>query len=175
MKGKEKKAAVKPKSKVGRPKAKWKTKANAERIFEAMRNGQSLRNYCSEKGLPLTKVYEWLNSDEFRENYADAQEARADKMFDEIIGIADYCDTESKAGVMKAKLQIDTRKWVMGRMAPKKYGEKVNVDLSGTTEVKHDGKIDIAPTDSAIQGINAILSAVIRSGKSEHVEDTSKK
>ena len=166
------KPSVKPK-KVGRPKAKWKSKANAERIFEQMRGGKSLREICAEKGLPLSKVYEWLNGEEFRENYADAQEARADKMFDEIIGIADYCDTESKAGVMKAKLQIDTRKWVMGRMAPKKYGEKVNVDVSGNLKETHDGTIDITPTDSAIQGINAILGAIIRTGKSERVEDTS--
>lgn len=164
--------AKKAKNKTGRPKAKWKTKATAQRIFEAMREGKSLREICTDKGLPLSKVYEWLNSDEFRENYADAQEARADKMFDEIIGLADSCSEESKAGVMKAKLQIDTRKWVMGRMAPKKYGEKVNVDVSGTTEVKHDGKVDIAPADSAIQGINAIIERVIRAGQAERVEDT---
>lgn len=171
-KGKDK-AVAKPKKKVGRPKAKWKTKACAERIFEAMRNGKSLRNYCSENGLPLTKVYEWLNSDEFRENYTDAQAARADYFFDEILNIADGCPAD-KEEVARAKLRIETRKFAMARMSPKKYGEKVNVDLSGTTEVKHDGKIDIAPTDSAIQGINAILSAVIRSGKSERVEDASK-
>ncbi len=174
MKGKDKKAAVKPKRKVGRPKAKWKTKANADRIFEAMRNGQSLRNYCTLNSLPLTKVYEWLNSDEFRENYADAQAARADYFFDEILNIADDCPPD-KEEVARAKLRIETRKFAMARMSPKKYGEKFNVDLSGTTEVKHNGKVDIAPTDSAIQGINAILGAIIRSGKSERVEDTSEK
>ena len=70
---------------------------------------------------------------------------------------------------------IDTRKFAMGRMAPKKYGEKVNVDVSGECEVKHDGKVDIAPTDSAIQGINAIIERVIRAGKTEHVADTGEK
>lgn len=164
----------KSKKKNGRPKAKWKTKANAERIFEAMRNGESLRNYCLEHGLPLTKVYEWLNSDEFRENYTDAQAARADYFFDEILNIADGCPAD-KEEVARAKLRIETRKFAMARMSPKKYGEKVNVDLSGATEVKHNGKINIAPTDTAIQGINAIINAVIRQGKSECVEDTGEK
>lgn len=175
MKGKTKdKPAIKPKQKMGRPKAKWKSKANAERIFEEMRNGKSLREICRDKNLPLNKVYEWLNSEEFRDNYTDAQAARADYFFDEILSIADDCPSD-KDEVAKARLRIEARKFAMARMSPKKYGEKVNVDLSGTTEVKHNGKVDIAPTDSAIQGVNAILSAVIRSGKSERVEDAGEK
>lgn len=162
--------AKKAKSKGGRPKAKWKTKATAQRIFEAMRDGWSLRSYCLHNNLPFTKVCEWLNT-EFCEDYADAQNARADYFFDEILTIADDC-SHDKGAVMKAKLQIESRKWIMARMAPKKYGEKVNVDVSGTTEVKHDGKVDIAPADSAIQGINAIIERVIRAGKAERVEDT---
>lgn len=175
MKGKTKgKPALKPKQKMGRPKAKWKSKANAERIFEEMRNGKSLREICLDKNLPLNKVYEWLNSEEFRDNYTDAQAARADYFFDEILSIADDCPSD-KDEVAKARLRIEARKFAMARMSPKKYGEKVNVDLSGTAEVKHNGKVDIAPTDSAIQGVNAILSAVIRSGKSERVEDAGEK
>lgn len=160
------------KNKGGRPKAKWKTKASAERIFEAMRAGKSLRSYCSENGLPLSKVYEWLNT-EFCDNYADAQAARADFFFDEILNIADNTLPDKNA-VAKARLMIDTRKFAMARMAPKKYGEKVNVDVSGKTEVEHNGKVDITPADCAIQGVNAIISAVIRAGKSEHMEDTGK-
>lgn len=162
------------KNKIGRPKAYWKSKANAERLFEEMRNGKSLREVCKEKGLPLNKVYEWLNGDEFRDNYTDAQAARADYFFDEILNIADSC-ASNKDAVAKARLRIDTRKFAMARMAPKKYGEKVNVDVTGSTEVKHNGKIDFAPTDSAIQGVNAIISAIIRSGKSECMEDAGEK
>lgn len=29
------------------------------------------------------------------------------------------------------RLQIDTRKWLMGKLKPKKYGEKLDVDVSG--------------------------------------------
>lgn len=169
----EKAKEKKKKSKAGRPKAKWKSKANAERIFEKMRNGNSLREICAAQGLPLTKVCEWLNGEEYREQYADAQEARADKMFDDILEIADSAKPDKNA-VAAARLQIDTRKWIMGRMCPKKYGDKVGVDISG--EVKethtHDGRIDIAPDSNAIQGLNAILKSVIRSGKTDNVSDT---
>lgn len=160
--------------KVGRPKAKWKSKANAERIFEEMRGGLSLREICFRRGLPLAKVYEWLNGEEFRDNYADAQTQRADFFFDEIIKIADEV-AEDKDAVAAARLKIDTRKWMMGRMCPKKYADKVNVDVNGALKETHDGKIDIAPTDSAIQGVNAILDAIIRAGKSDGVEDAGQK
>lgn len=164
---------VKKKSKVGRPKAKWKSKANAERILEKIRNGNSLREICAAQGLPLSKVYEWLNGEEYRDKYAAAQEDRADKMFDDILEIADSVKPDKNA-VAAARLQIDTRKWVMGRMCPKKYGDKVNLDVSGKVEETHthDGRIDIAPDSNAIQGLNAILKSVIRSGKTDGVSDT---
>lgn len=155
----------------GHPKARWKTKANAERILEDMRGGKSLRQICREKSLPLTKVNEWLNSEEYREQYADAQAARADYFFDEILNIADDC-AANKDAVAKARLMIDTRKFAMARMSPKKYGDKVNVDVSGEVKETHNGKIDIAPDDSAIRGINAILGKVIRAGQNNSVEDT---
>lgn len=167
-------AGEKKRKKAGRPKAKWKSKANAERIFEEMRAGKSLREICVAKELPLSKVYEWLSSDEYRDNYTLAQEARADKMFDDLLGIADEC-SEDKDAVAKARLMIDTRKWVMGRMCPKKYGEKLGVDVSGKIEETHNGEVNITPSDTAIRGINAIIGAIIRTGKTDSVEDTGKK
>lgn len=161
------------KNKKGRPKAKWKSKANAERIFELMRTGKSLREICFEQKLPLSKVYEWLNG-EYRDNYTLAQEARADKMFDDLLDIADDC-SEDKDAVAKARLMIDTRKWVIGRMCPKKYGEKLGVDVSGNIEETHNGEVNITPSDTAIRGINAIIGAIIRTGKADSVEDTGKK
>lgn len=165
---------TKVKKKTGRPAAKWKSKANAARIFERMRNGASLREICAADNLPLSKVCEWLNSEEFCEQYASAQEARADKMFDEIIGIADNCASDKDA-VAKARLRIDARKWAMGRMCPKKYSDRVNVDVGGTAEVKHNGKVEFAPNDMAIQGITKILNAALRCGENTSMEDVSKK
>ncbi|MBQ8465303.1 MAG: hypothetical protein IJ545_04760 [Alphaproteobacteria bacterium] len=172
---KKKSAAKAENKKVGRPAADWKTKETAEKIFNAIREGLSLREVCRIHGLPMTNVCQWLNEDEFREQYADACEARADKMFDEIITIADTADVDSKAGVMKAKLQIDTRRWVMGRMCPKKYGDKVDVNMSGKVENTHDGTINIAPNDMAISGIAKILSVALGKGESASVADTGKK
>ncbi|MBX8785491.1 hypothetical protein HBA94_17175 [Ochrobactrum sp. GRS2] len=45
--------------------------------------------------------------------------------------ILDIADDEECADVQKAKLRIDTRKWLMSKMAPKKYGDKVMNEHSG--------------------------------------------
>ncbi|TOM55042.1 ubiquitin carboxyl-hydrolase, partial [Vibrio parahaemolyticus] len=68
----------------------------------------------------------WLRENaDFREQYAKAMESRADAVFEELFDIADDVSEES-AAVAKAKLRIDTRKWALARMSPKKYGDKIS-------------------------------------------------
>lgn len=158
------------KRKKGKIKAKWKSKANAERIFAAMREGQSLRQVCRTNSWPLTSVYDWL-SQEFTEQYASAQDARADYFFDDILEIADSTPDDKEA-VAAAKLKIDTRKWIMGRMCPKKYADNVKVDLSGEAKVTHDGNVDITPSDMAVRRINEIIGQAIGQRQAGCMEDT---
>ena len=42
--------------------------------------------------------------------------------------IEDVLDAEH---VQRSRLRIDTRKWMAGKLAPKKYGEKIEYELSG--------------------------------------------
>jgi len=50
---------------------------------------------------------------------------------EEIIEIADNVEAES-ASVAKAKLQIDARKWAASKIAPKKYGDKTELDVKSS-------------------------------------------
>ncbi|GLX62443.1 hypothetical protein KMU_04830 [Proteus vulgaris] len=76
-------------------------------------------------------VFRWLSENaEFRDQYAKATEQRADALFEEILEIADDVLPDS-AEVAKAKLRIDTRKWSLARMSPKKYGDKVTQEITG--------------------------------------------
>ena len=74
----------------------------------------------------------------------------AAKWADDVVEIADnarndYMDRLAKNGeiervpdpelVQRSKLRIDTRKFLMAKLAPKTYGDKVDVNLSGTVEV----------------------------------------
>lgn len=109
------------------------TKDMADKICEKIANGRSLRSICAEDGVPPMKtIYRWLEAnEEFRHQYARAREKQADYFVEEIIEIADSAVAES-AAVSKAKLQIDARKWAASKIAPKKYGDKTELDVKSS-------------------------------------------
>lgn len=88
--------------------------------------GRSLRSICDDEGMPnKSTVFRWLaRHPEFRDQYSRAQEDRTAAMAEEIIEIA---DDEGIADVQRARLRVDARKWLMSKMAPKKYGDKVAI------------------------------------------------
>lgn len=125
------------------------TQEIADRICEGLAAARSLRSICFDEGMPTqTTVFRWLADDrflEFREQYMRAREAQADALFDEMLDIADDAandwmerEGENSQGwqlngehVQRTRLRLDTRKWIAARLAPKKYGDKVDVEHSG--------------------------------------------
>jgi hypothetical protein len=120
------------------------TQEIADEICERLVEGESLRKICRDDHTPnVATVCRWLASNEgFREHYAHARALQADTLADEILDIADdasldtkivgedereVCNTEF---VQRSKLRIDSRKWLAGKMAPKKYGDYQTVDLN---------------------------------------------
>ena len=94
-----------------------------------------LREVMNRISVSRSTIYDWLsNNDEFSDKYRKATEQREDFHFEEMMEIADKVLPES-AEVAKAKLQIDTRKWVLSRMNPKKYGDKQQMEHSGDVAV----------------------------------------
>jgi len=126
----------------------------ADAICSGLADGRSLRSICLDSGMPSqTTVFRWLADERyasFREQYMRAREAQADTIFDEMLDIADdgsndYVERERPDGttydafdaehVQRSRLRIDTRKWMAGKLAPKKYGEKQTIEnLHGLTE-----------------------------------------
>jgi hypothetical protein len=108
-------------------------------LRDIQENGLSLRKALGGYGMPSSKTfYEWLDNDEGKiKRYARACEARADVIFDEIVELADKQDAdvvgEDQFGnpivnhniIQRNRLQVDTRKWMLAKMNPKKYGDKV--------------------------------------------------
>lgn len=115
------------KPKMGRPST-YSEELIAEFLYRIAK-GRSVKSVCDDDDMPhRATIYEWLsqNSD-FSDRYARASEQRADQYFDEMLDIADNALPEE---VQKAKLQIDTRKWVLARMNPVKYGDKTDKDTN---------------------------------------------
>lgn len=79
--------------------------------------------------------------DAFREQYARAREAQADTLADEILDIADdatndFMMTEQGLkydgdSVQRSRLRVDSRKWLAGKLRPKKYGDKIETEHTG--------------------------------------------
>ena len=137
---------VQPKSgkPVGRPSSF--SQSIADEICERLANGESLRAICGREDMPSqATVFVWLAKDPaFQEQYARARTTQADVLFDQILSIADTpligvktvtkgTTVETTEGDMieHRRLQIDARKWLAGKLAPKKYGEKSSLEVSG--------------------------------------------
>lgn len=113
-------------------------------ICSLLADGESLRKVCDRQGMPnKATVFRWLaQHEEFRDQYAKATETRADAIFEEMFDIADTVAEEASA-VGKARLRIDTRKWALARMNPKKYGDKVSQEIDHKSS---DGTMTPKPT-----------------------------
>lgn len=103
-----------------------------EDICEQIASGKSLRRICSAEGMPsASTVCTWLSEDaSFAKRYARAREQQSDHFVDEMVEIADTAED-----AQKARLQIDTRKWIASKMRPKVYGDKLGLDHSGSVTV----------------------------------------
>lgn len=116
----------------------------ADEICERLSNGESLRAICRGDHMPdKATVFRWITArPEFEKQYALAREAQAETLFDDILEIADdgRNDTYLRDGVevvnneniQRSRLRVDTRKWMAGKMKPKKYGERL--ELAGDKE-----------------------------------------
>ena len=65
-------------------------------------------------------------SERFSEQYAKACEARTQYLADELLDIAD-----ADGDVQRDRLRVDTRKWILSKLVPKKYGTKVTAEITG--------------------------------------------
>lgn len=118
----------------------------ADKICVRLADGESLRHMCEGDDMPnKATVFRWLASDKaFSDQYARAREAQADTMADEILEIADdgrndtYVDDDGRERtdqdvIARSRLRVDARKWLASKMAPKKYGDRQQVDINDVT------------------------------------------
>lgn len=99
-------------------------------ICEMIAEGDSLKKICSSNDMPVRKtIHNWLldkTKEEFLHRYEIAVNVRTENMFDELENIADNGDE-----VQRDRLRIDTRKWYLSKVMPKKYGDKMDLTSAG--------------------------------------------
>lgn len=120
----------------------------ADAICERLCVGESLRSICKDATMPhIATVFRWLAKDVlFSEQYTRAREEQAEALADEIVQIADdglndtYVDENGNKRtdqdvIARSRLRVEARKWVASKLKPKKYGEKMQTELSGSLKV----------------------------------------
>ncbi len=129
-----------------------------DRICERIADGESLRTICADADMPSkASVMRWLASDTaLSDQYARAREMQADAIFDEMLDIADDAtndwmerEGEGSAGyqlngehIQRSRLRIDARKWMAGKLRPKVYGDKLEVNGPGANG-EHVHKVEM--------------------------------
>lgn len=126
----------------------------AMEICDRLSKGESLRSICRREEMPaINTVLNWLFDHKhlaFEKDYERAREIQADVIFEETFEIADDSlkivkngkVSTANARVNALRLQVDTRKWALARMKPKRYGERVDV-TSGGKEIKQPRAVAI--------------------------------
>lgn len=167
----------KPKKKMGRP-TDYSLELATE-LCDYLASGMSLNSACKQKNMPhKVTVFRWLSlsneelwANDFRNQYARAKQESADMMAEEILEIANTPSrgkvtitrtTKDKDGnevtvtevreddmLGHRRLQVDTRKFLMAKMKPKIYGDKMDLTTDGE-------KIEIG-RGMSIEEINAVL------------------
>ena len=115
----------------------------ADEICRRLANGESLRAICRTEGMPPeSTVRTWVVNDfrGFAAIYARSRDVGLDCMAEEILEVANTPEigeevittngsTTVKTGDMVAhrKLRVDTMKWYLCKLAPKKYGERLDM------------------------------------------------
>jgi len=124
------------------------TQKLAAQICARLSTGDSMRTVCKDDEMPApSTVFLWLSKyPEFSEQYAIAKEEAAEALAEEMFDIADngsndWMEQHSEdAGnaayklngesIQRARLRVDVRKWYLSKIKPKKYGDKVQQDIT---------------------------------------------
>ena len=106
----------------------------AKKVLEGMHGGLSCFKACQAAGVPHNTFIGWVNVDpDLADRYTRAREDLIERMAQEVLELSDVdvgLQPDGKkdwAAVQKHKLQVDTRKWLLSKLAPKKFGDKLEL------------------------------------------------
>ncbi len=142
-------------------------------LCEHLAAGGLLIEWCRQDGRPgVSTVYRWMEAHpDFREAYARARETGLHVMAEEVISISDdssadtITDDDGKAKpdhewIARARLRVDSRKWLASKLLPKVYGDRQQLDVNDARPLAH------VPPDVLV----AALTALARQAEPESEE-----
>lgn len=142
------------------------------KILGHLAEGRSLRAICEDKDIPVTPAAvrkAAIRDEAFGTQYARARDLGLDAMLDEMLEIADdsrgdWVEVTHKDGskewkfnhenVQRSRLRCDVRKWYLSKLAPKRYGDRIQADVTNSDE-----SIQSLSQDQIAQRLTQILEA----------------
>lgn len=126
-----------------------------EELCQKLEAGVSLRSIFHQPKpiMSNTLFYRLIKENaHLKERYARAKEVYADHIFDEILSISDHSEqdhTPFTGGnvIQRDRLRVDARKWILSKLAPKKYGDKLDIEHSGIPEAPKVLSVTIVKPD----------------------------
>jgi hypothetical protein len=157
----------------------------AEAICTWLTEGKSLLAYCKQDGTPArATVFNWLDANpSFAMKFSQAR----DRGIDAVAELAHDAATENLPPdqVPSARLAFDARRWFVAKLAPSRYGDRVNLKAEvsgpggGPLTVQAIALIDILSsperlaerlpqlTDEQLQALNDALPALLAAPSSD--------
>lgn len=134
-------------------------------LWDMSHNGKSLRKSCVDAGISAGTFLLWReNDEELNERYAQARLDMYDAIADQAMDISDEefreieVDEQDEDGnwikvkrtvavdTQRSRLRVDTRKWLLSKIAPKQYGDKQvvdNISSDGSMSPKAPTRIEL--------------------------------
>jgi len=105
------------------------TEIGIDAICDEIAQGKSLHAWCLENGMKNMTVTDWINADKDRAvKYARARDERSDAYFESLGTVSDQAVmAETAVEVAGLRLKADNIKWMLARMSPRKYGDKLAI------------------------------------------------
>lgn len=110
------------------------TPEKADELADLIASGLSVSESCVKASFPRFEFYRWCRADEeFATRIARAREQQQEAIIDELRELADSATPEDW---QVKRLQIWQRQWEASKLAPKKYGDRVQTEHSGQVDSK---------------------------------------
>lgn len=152
------------------------TQEISDKFCDLIAQGLSLRSACKSEDMPSpATVFKWMREHpDFLKQYARACDERTEAMSEDILDIADDGENDymtikrgdqeyevvNREAIQRSQLRVETRKWLMAKMKPKKYGDKLEVDNTGEITHKYEDMTD----EQLEQAIKARQDRIIGTG-----------
>jgi hypothetical protein len=134
----------------------------AEEICDRLAEGEPLAEICRDPHMPPEKtVRMWARqrtepdvrtgADPFASRYTRARSIGYERLADEVLSLGDasivHNGEPNNALVQYHRLMSENRKWLLSKMLPKQFGDKVTQELVGDSDRPLVTRIELVPVD----------------------------